>query len=104
MLHHHLILQQAVVKTSERLQFFHTKQRILDNSILALKQKTVKILRKHAFIGKDVNLSFQKKKALISSKVLLSIIFMSTITLLSSVSILSFSIMLELGKVSFIFS
>lgn len=49
-------------------------------------------------ITNDVNLSFQKKKVLLSSKVLLSVIFMSTISILFAVPILSFSNMPELKK------
>lgn len=52
------------------------------------------------FIANYVNLSSQKKKVLLSSQVLLSVILMPTIkiSILSGVSILPFSNMLELEK------
>lgn len=50
------------------------------------------------FIANDINLSFQKKKVLLPNKVSLSVIFMSTASISSVVSILSFSNMPGLEK------
>ena len=52
------------------------------------------------FIANYINPSIQKKKVLLSSKALVSVIFMSTSSILSAISVLSFLNMPEWEKTS----